>query len=65
VVGISVNHPNGTDKNDIVSGGWGVSDTPTPSPDVSGWGTFTGQVINNNNGGGVPISMKLAGMVTH
>lgn len=60
VIGISVKKPQGTHDKDLVSGGWGISATPTPNPVVSGWGTMTGTVIKATNA----LSLNLAGWIT-
>ncbi len=60
VIGISVKKPQGTHDKDLVSGGWGISATPTPSPVSSGWGTMTGTVIKATNA----LSLNLAGWIT-
>ena len=62
VVAISANNPGGKHDKDVVSGGWGISSTPAPpSPhDESGWGTFTGTVVQSTD----VVSLKLSGMVS-
>jgi hypothetical protein len=46
---------------DVLSGGWGISDDPAPSPnDASGWGTLSGTVNQSTNA----ILLKLSGDVT-
>ncbi|MGH7935274.1 MAG: hypothetical protein ACREQN_19200 [Candidatus Binataceae bacterium] len=61
VIGISANNPSGKHDKDLLLGGWGISNDPVPSPnDASGWGTFTGTVINGSNA----AAFKLSGDVT-
>lgn len=60
VTGISSRNPSGTHDKDLLSGGWGISDTPAPTKPISGWGTFTGTVNNTTNA----ISITLSGWVT-
>lgn len=58
VVGISSKNQTGTHDKDLISGGWGISNDPAPSPkDGSGWGTVSGQVINGTNA----LTMHLVG----
>ena len=60
VIGVSAKNPSGTHDKDLISGGWGISDDPPPSPDASGWGTLVGQVIQKTGA----VSMKVTGMIT-
>lgn len=60
VIGISSSNPSGNHVGDTLVGGWGISGTPTPSPDASGWGTLTGSDIKSANA----VSLKLSGLVT-
>ncbi len=60
VIGVSSNHPGGTNDKDLMSGGWGVSGTPAPTKATSGWGTFTGTVDKATNA----VSLSLSGWIT-
>src|ERR1035437_5653828 len=61
VTGITINNPSGNDNQTLLSGGWGISDTPAPTPDpISGWGTFAGTSTKNTNA----VSMQLSGWRT-
>ncbi|GEM_PF-1701794 len=61
VTGLTKNNPSGNDNQTLLSGGWGISDTPAPTPTpISGWGTFTGTSNKNTNA----VSMKLSGWRT-
>ncbi|MBF6560105.1 MAG: hypothetical protein IVW56_07445 [Candidatus Binataceae bacterium] len=58
VVGISSKNQTGTQDKDLISGGWGISNDPAPSPrDESGWGEVSGQVIHGTNA----LTMHLVG----
>lgn len=63
VTGVSSKQPRGNHDKDMLSGGWGISNNPAPSPDASGWGTLTGQVTNVKSATPT-ISVKLSGTVT-
>jgi len=45
---------------DTIVGGWGISSTPTPSPDASGWGTVSGSVTKSTSA----VSVAITGLVT-
>jgi hypothetical protein len=60
VIGISNSNPTGNHVSDTIVGGWGISSTPTPVPDASGWGTLTGS--DNHTTGAT--SIKISGLVT-
>lgn len=60
VIGISARNPQGKHDKDLISGGWGISADPTPSPDMSGWGTMTGSIIQTTSG----LTLNLAGWTT-
>jgi hypothetical protein len=61
VIGISSKNQSGTHDKDILLGGWGVSNDPAPSPhDGSGWGEFTGTVLQSTQ----LMSLKLNGDIT-
>lgn len=59
VIGISSVNPVGKHDRDLLSGGWGISGSPTPpSPnDESGWGTFVGSVNQTTS----MLSMRISG----
>ncbi len=67
-LGVSCNHvtkvssknPSGSNDKDLMSGGWGISDTPVPTNPTSGWGTFTGTVNHATNA----VSLTLSGWLT-
>jgi hypothetical protein len=61
VIGITTSNQSGTHDKDILSGGWGVSNSPAPTPnDASGWGTLVGTVIQSSNA----LSINLTGDLT-
>lgn len=60
VTGITTKNPGGTHNKDLLSGGWGISDTPASTKPESGWGTFTGSVIKSTSA----LSLTLTGWVT-
>lgn len=60
VIGISARNPQGKHDKDLISGGWGISADPTPSPDMSGWGTMTGSIIQTTSA----LTLNLAGWTT-
>ncbi|MGB3552016.1 MAG: hypothetical protein WA993_15090 [Candidatus Binatus sp.] len=60
LTGVSSKNPSGSEADNSLSGGWGVSSTPAPTNTVSGWGTFTGTNIKATNA----ISLTLNGWIT-
>jgi len=61
LTGFSSKNPSGTEDQEMLSGGWGISDTPVPpSKALSGWGTFTGTHSDTSN----EVSLKLSGWRT-
>jgi hypothetical protein len=60
VIAISNGSPSGNHVGDTIVGGWGISATPVPAPDASGWGTLTGSDTKSTNA----FSIKLSGLVT-
>jgi hypothetical protein len=61
VTGFSARNQNGTHDKDTLSGAWGISSDPAPSPtDASGWGTSTGTVIQSTQA----LTLHLSGDVT-
>lgn len=60
VIGISRKKPSGTHDKDLLSGGWGISDTPAPTSPTSGWGTFTGTASHTTPA----VSLTLSGWIT-
>jgi len=61
VIGISSKNPLGTQKTNLLTGGWGISNTPAPSPnDESGWGTMTGSESQSTSA----LTLKLSGLVS-
>ena len=60
VIGVSIKNPSGNQIGDTIVGGWGISATPAPDPDASGWGTLTGSDTKSTNA----VSIKISGLVT-
>jgi len=60
VAGISKKNPGGNNVGDVLTGGWGISDTEAPTPPASGWGTWTGSLSKSTS----EISLKFTGLVT-
>lgn len=60
VIAISNSNPQGKNVGSTLVGGWGISNDPAPSPDASGWGTFSGSTTKSNHA----VSSKLSGLVT-
>jgi hypothetical protein len=60
VIGVSIKNPSGNHVSDTIVGGWGISATPVPAPDASGWGTLTGSDTKSTNA----VSIKISGLVT-
>ena len=60
LTGFSSKNPSGTEDQETLSGGWGISGTPPPSKALSGWGTFTGTHSDTSN----EVSLKLSGWRT-
>jgi hypothetical protein len=59
-VAITKKNPSGTQVGQTITGGWGISNNPVPSPDASGWGTMTGSTIDSTKA----VSIKISGLVT-
>ncbi len=57
VIAITSTNPQGDHDKDILSGGWGISDTPASSPTQSGWGTFAGMSVSKT----AAVSLRLQG----
>ena len=60
VIATSKTNPSGTHVSDTIVGGWGISGTPTPSPDASGWGTLSGSLVKSTSA----VSINISGLVT-
>jgi hypothetical protein len=60
VIGISTKNPTGTHDQDLLSGGWGISADPAPSPAASGWGTMTGTDVTKTS----LVTLKFSGWVS-
>ncbi|MGB8412048.1 MAG: hypothetical protein WCE23_04410 [Candidatus Binatus sp.] len=60
LIGVSSHNPSGSEPDNTMSGGWGVSSTPKPTQTISGWGTFTGTNIKAANS----ASLTLSGWIT-
>lgn len=60
VIGISNSNPQGNHVGDTITGGWGISSSPTPAPDASGWGTLTGSFTKSTS----VATIKITGLVT-
>lgn len=61
VIGISAKNPQGIHDSDLLSGGWGISADPAPSPLQSGWGTMTGTAVSKTS----LVTMKFSGWTSH
>jgi len=60
VIAITGTNPQGNHDKDILSGGWGISDSPAPNPAESGWGTFAGSVNAKNQA----VTLHLQGWIS-